>query len=99
MLWGVWWPVARGGVQVTVSFAGVDVGRVEATVKALKASDAPFLSGLEASAANGEGFGIEIFRPMRNMFQVRPAYVLPMYCCRVRAVLCYQSRTHVCHDS
>lgn len=54
--------------DVAVSFSGAELGRVEVIVKAAKASDAPFLSGLEGSAANGEGLGIDAFRPPKPVF-------------------------------
>ncbi|KXZ49872.1 hypothetical protein GPECTOR_19g323 [Gonium pectorale] len=65
------------GQQVTVSFKGVDTGRVEMIVKAVKASDPAYLSGLESTAVNGEGFGIEPFRPQRGTFQVSKKMFIP----------------------
>ncbi|GLC67026.1 hypothetical protein PLESTF_000503400, partial [Pleodorina starrii] len=65
------------GHKVTVSFSGVDTGRVEMIVKAVKPTDPPYMSGLESSAGNGEGFGIEPFRPQRGLFQVSKKMFLP----------------------
>ncbi|KAG2492108.1 hypothetical protein HYH03_009599 [Edaphochlamys debaryana] len=69
--------VAARGAQAVVSFIGVDTGRVEMLVKASKASDPPYLSGLEPTAANGEGFGIEPFRPQRNSVQIGKKMFIP----------------------
>ncbi|GIL65992.1 hypothetical protein Vafri_19622 [Volvox africanus] len=63
--------------KVAVSFSGVETGRVEMIVKAVKATDPPFVSGLEGTAANGEGFGIEPFRPQRGLFKVSNKMFIP----------------------
>uniref|UniRef100_A0A7R9VAT9 TraB domain-containing protein n=1 Tax=Chlamydomonas euryale TaxID=1486919 RepID=A0A7R9VAT9_9CHLO len=55
------------GRPVAVAFRGVETGEVEATLKAAKPGDRPYLSGLEGGAINGEGFGIEPFRPKRPL--------------------------------
>lgn len=62
---------------VVVSFSGVESGRAEALVRARLPSDAPFVSGLEGSAAGGEGIGIEPFRPQRSSVQLSPGMMLP----------------------
>lgn len=58
------------GCPVQVAYNGVESGRVEAIVKAVKSTDAPFVSGFESSAVNGEGWGIEPFRPSRPLHQL-----------------------------
>ncbi|GIL84546.1 hypothetical protein Vretimale_14392 [Volvox reticuliferus] len=65
------------GYKVAVSFSGVDTGRVEMIVKAVKGMDPPFMSGLEGTAVNGEGFGIEPFRPQRGLFKVSNKMFIP----------------------
>ncbi|KAG2427850.1 hypothetical protein HXX76_012171 [Chlamydomonas incerta] len=65
------------GHEVTVSFTGVDTGRVEMIVKATKPTDPAYSSGLEPTAVNGEGFGIEPFRPQRKMFEVSKKMFIP----------------------
>ncbi|PNW74532.1 hypothetical protein CHLRE_12g492350v5 [Chlamydomonas reinhardtii] len=65
------------GHEVTVSFTGVDSGRVEMIVKATKPTDPAYASGLEPTAVNGEGFGIEPFRPQRKMFEVSKKMFIP----------------------
>lgn len=65
------------GHQVTVSFKGVDSGRVEAIVKAVKPTDPPYMSGLEGTAVNGEGFGIEPFRPPKKVIQLSNKMYVP----------------------
>ncbi|GLI59093.1 hypothetical protein VaNZ11_000782 [Volvox africanus] len=65
------------GHKVAVSFSGVETGRVEMLVKAVKATDPPFVSGLEGTAVNGEGFGIEPFRPQRGLVKVSKKIFIP----------------------
>ncbi len=41
--------------------------KVEAIIKAVKPSDPPYVSGFEPGAVNGEGWGIDPFRPVRPL--------------------------------
>jgi hypothetical protein len=63
--------------QVVVSFTGVESGRVEVLVRARRAADPAFVSGLEPSALGGEGVNIESFRPQRSSVQLSPGMLLP----------------------
>lgn len=62
---------------VVVDFSGVESGRAEALVRARRAADPPFVSGLEGSAPGGEGLGIDSFRPQRSSVQLSPGMLLP----------------------
>lgn len=64
-------------IPVAVSFSGVENGKVEALVKAVKAGDRAWLSGLEGSAQEGQGSGIETFRPQRNSLKLSAKMFLP----------------------
>eukprot|EP00775_Hariotina_reticulata_P012413 gene12413-12548_t len=63
--------------QVVVTFTGVESGRVEVLVRASRAADPAFVSGLESSAPGGEGVNIESFRPQRSSIQLSPGMLLP----------------------
>jgi len=64
-------------VQVVVDFSGIESGRVEALVRARRAADPAFVSGLESSAVDGEGLGIDSFKPQRSSVQLSPGMLLP----------------------
>ncbi|KAG1678282.1 hypothetical protein FOA52_013903 [Chlamydomonas sp. UWO 241] len=55
------------GAPVSVAFSGCESGNFEATIKAVKLTDPPYVSGFEGSAINGEGWGIDTFRPARPL--------------------------------
>jgi hypothetical protein len=63
--------------SIIVDFAGVESGRVEALVRARRATDPDYVSGLESSAEGGEGPGIDSFRPQRSSVQLSPGMLLP----------------------
>jgi hypothetical protein len=63
--------------QIVVDFSGVESGRAEALVRARRAADPEFVSGLESSAADGEGVGIDSFKPQRSSVQLSPGMLLP----------------------
>ncbi|KAF6254495.1 hypothetical protein COO60DRAFT_1703286 [Scenedesmus sp. NREL 46B-D3] len=63
--------------QVVVAFGGVESGRVEVLVRARRAADPAYVSGLEASAEGGEGLGIDSFKPQRTSVQLSPGMLLP----------------------
>jgi hypothetical protein len=63
--------------SVVVEFQGVEDGRVEAVVRARRASDPAYVSGLEGSAQGGEGLGIVSFIPARTSVQISPGMLLP----------------------
>lgn len=63
--------------QIVVDFSGVESGRVEALVRARRAADPAFVSGLESSAPDGEGVGIDSFKPQRSSVQLSPGMLLP----------------------
>lgn len=63
--------------QVVVDFSGIESGRVEALVRARRAADPAFVSGLESSAVDGEGLGIDSFKPQRSSVQLSPGMLLP----------------------
>ncbi|GAX80116.1 hypothetical protein CEUSTIGMA_g7554.t1, partial [Chlamydomonas eustigma] len=64
-------------VASTTVYSGVESGRVEAILKAVKPSDGPFLSGFEAGALNGAGWGIEPFRPLKPLHKLSNKMFLP----------------------
>lgn len=70
---------AGASSSVIVEFSRVDSGKAEAVVRARRPGegDAPFVSGLEASAEGGEGAGIERFRPVKRGVQLSPRMSLP----------------------
>lgn len=63
--------------QIVVDFSGVESGRVEALVRARRAADPAFVSGLESSAVDGEGLNIDSFKPQRSSVQLSPGMLLP----------------------
>jgi hypothetical protein len=63
--------------QIVVDFSGVESGRAEALVRARRAADPEFVSGLESSALDGEGLGIDSFKPQRSSVQLSPGMLLP----------------------
>lgn len=63
--------------QIVVDFSGVESGRVEALVRCRRAADPAFVSGLEGSAVDGEGLGIDSFKPQRSSVQLSPGMLLP----------------------
>jgi hypothetical protein len=65
------------GCPVNVAFSGVETGAIEALVKAVKAADSPYVSGFESSAVNGEGWGIDSFRPARPLHKLSNKMFLP----------------------
>lgn len=67
---------ACGDQEVVVSFSDVETGAVEVAVRAARQTDAAFISGLEASAVNGDGWGIDVFRPSRNVFQISKKFFI-----------------------
>jgi pheromone shutdown protein TraB len=64
---------------VTFSPAGVEQGRPEALVRRRRPPpfDPPFVSGLEGTAAGGEGLGIEPFKPVRQGLKLSRRMTLP----------------------
>jgi len=58
------------GTPVAVAYSNLETGKVEAVVKAIKASDKGYVSGFESSAVNGEGWGIDPFRPARPLTKI-----------------------------
>lgn len=63
--------------QIVIDFSGVESGRVEALVRARRSADPAFVSGLEGSAIDGEGLGIDSFKPQRSSVQLSPGMLLP----------------------
>lgn len=63
--------------QIVVNFSGIESGRVEALVRCRRAADPAFVSGLESSAPDGEGLGIDSFKPQRSSVQLSPGMLLP----------------------
>lgn len=63
--------------QIVVDFSGIESGRVEALVRCRRAADPAFVSGLESSAVDGEGLGIDSFKPQRSSVQLSPGMLLP----------------------
>jgi hypothetical protein len=63
--------------QIVVAFSGVETGRVEVLVRARRAADPAYVSGLEGSAEDGEGLGIDSFKPQRTSVQLSPGMLLP----------------------
>eukprot|EP00879_Flechtneria_rotunda_P015305 GHRR01015999.1.p1 GENE.GHRR01015999.1~~GHRR01015999.1.p1 ORF type:complete len:671 (+),score=251.32 GHRR01015999.1:265-2277(+) len=63
--------------QIVVAFSCVETGRVEVLVRARRAADPEYVSGLECSAINGEGQGIDSFKPQRASVQLSPGMFLP----------------------
>jgi hypothetical protein len=63
--------------QIVVAFSGVETGRVEVLVRARRAADPDYVSGLEGSAEGGEGLGIDSFKPQRTSVQLSPGMLLP----------------------
>lgn len=63
--------------QIVVAFNGVETGRVEVLVRARRAADPGYVSGLEGSAPGGEGLGIDSFKPQRSSVQLSPGMYLP----------------------
>jgi hypothetical protein len=63
--------------QIVVAFSGVETGRVEVLVRARRAADSAYVSGLEGSAEGGEGLGIDSFKPQRTSVQLSPGMLLP----------------------
>jgi hypothetical protein len=63
--------------QIVVDFSGIESGRVEALVRSRRAADPAFVSGLESSAPDGEGLGIDSFKPQRSSVQLSPGMLLP----------------------
>lgn len=62
---------------VAVAFKGVENGKVEVLVKAVKPGDRPYLSGLEGTAEGGVGMNIEPFKPMRQSAKLTNKMFLP----------------------
>jgi pheromone shutdown protein TraB len=64
---------------VTFSRAGVEQGRPEALVRRRRPQpfDPPFVSGLEGTAAGGEGLNIEAFKPVRQGLKLSRRMTLP----------------------
>jgi hypothetical protein len=63
--------------QIVVAFSGVETGRVEVLVRARRAADPAYVSGLEGTAEGGEGLGIDSFKPQRTSVQLSPGMLLP----------------------
>jgi hypothetical protein len=63
--------------QIVVDFSGIESGRVEALIRSRRAADPAFVSGLESSAPDGEGLGIDSFKPQRSSVQLSPGMLLP----------------------
>ncbi|KAL6762267.1 hypothetical protein V8C86DRAFT_2518932 [Haematococcus lacustris] len=66
-----------GGQGVVVSFEGADTGKVEVTVRAAREGDALLITGFEGSAQGGQGWGIETFRPTKNLVKLSNKMFLP----------------------
>ncbi len=53
----------QGCRHAKVAFAGVDTGKISATITEVEAADEASITGLEDSAKSGKGWGIQPFQP------------------------------------
>jgi len=65
------------GGPVVIAYNGVETGKVEVIAKAPKPTDPAFVSGFESSAVDGEGLGIDTFRPAKNAIKLSNKMFLP----------------------